>query len=234
MAEDSTQRPVAAAAISDQGAVSDATAVTGPSPGYLAVKRGLDVVLGGLLLLISLPLLLVLGLAVRLDSPGPAFFRQDRVGRGGTVFTIFKLRSMTRHAPAYSYKIPQDDPRITRVGGWLRRTGLDELPQLLNVVRGDMSLIGPRPELPFIVEQCQMWEHSRLSVRPGITGWWQIHHRDDIPLHLNLEYDNFYLANLSPSLDWQIACRTIQVMLKGAAAPAPQPIAEPRTDSQTP
>ena len=116
-------------------------------------------------------------------------------------------------APAYSYKVGINDPRITVVGKWLRVTGLDELPQVWNVLLGDISLIGPRPELPNIVAEHLRWDHPRHSVRPGITGWWQIHHRNDVPLHLNVEYDLYYLQHLSLRLDWQIACSTVRMML---------------------
>jgi lipopolysaccharide/colanic/teichoic acid biosynthesis glycosyltransferase len=183
---------------------------------YPVVKVLLDRVLGTILLLLSLPLIGILAVAVRIDSGGPAIFRQRRVGRTGQLFTIYKLRSMTADAPAYSYKVHIGDKSITRVGRWLRRTGLDELPQLWNVVKGDMSLIGPRPELPFIVDQYENGEHRRLSVRPGITGWWQIHHRNEVPMHLNLEYDFYYLDNLSFQLDFLIARRTMKVMIAGA------------------
>jgi len=122
---------------------------------------------------------------------------------------------MAVEAPSYSYKVAIDDPRITRVGRWLRRSGLDELPQLWNVLRGDMSLIGPRPELPFIVDQYQNGERRRHEIRPGITGWWQIHHRNEVPMHLNLDYDFYYLDNMSLRLDILIAGRTIKIILAG-------------------
>jgi lipopolysaccharide/colanic/teichoic acid biosynthesis glycosyltransferase len=155
-------------------------------------------------------------LSIRVDSKGPAIFRQRRVGRGGRLFTIYKFRTMLVDAPAYSYKVPIDDPHITHVGRWLRRTGLDELPQLWNVVRGDMSLIGPRPELPFIVEQYEDWQRARLAIRPGITGWWQINHRNGTPMHLNLEHDIHYLQNMSMALDCRIALDTIKLMIRSA------------------
>ena len=121
-------------------------------------------------------------------------------------------------APTYSYKVPTSYDRITNIGHWLRRSGLDELPQLFNVIRGEMSLIGPRPEQPFIVQQFQPWQHVRHEVKPGITGWWQIHHRNDVPLHLNLDYDMYYLEHRSFKLDCQIVCRTLWIMLVGATA----------------
>ncbi len=196
----------------------EATAPVRNTGAYLAVKRLVDAVTAGTLLILTAPFMGLLAIAIRADSPGPALFRQERVGMGGRQFTIHKFRSMTKHAPTYSYKVPLDDPRITRVGRWLRRSGLDELPQLWNVLRGDMSLIGPRPELPFIVYQYEDWQQVRHSVRPGITGWWQIHHRNEVPMHLNLHYDFYYLENLSLRLDWAIARQTVKIMAKGMMA----------------
>jgi len=182
---------------------------------YLLIKRILDIAISLGALISAAPLIALCAAAVRVDSPGPAFFLQRRVGRAGKPFTIYKLRSMAVEAPSYSYKVAIDDPRITRVGRWLRRSGLDELPQLWNVLRGDMSLIGPRPELPFIVDQYQNGERRRHEIRPGITGWWQIHHRNEVPMHLNLDYDFYYLDNMSLRLDILIAGRTIKIILAG-------------------
>jgi len=182
---------------------------------YLVIKRILDIAISLGALILAAPLIALCAAAVRLDSPGPAFFLQRRVGKAGKPFTIYKLRSMAVEAPSYSYKVAINDPRITRVGRWLRRSGLDELPQLWNVLRGDMSLIGPRPELPFIVDQYQNGERRRHEIRPGITGWWQIHHRNEVPMHLNLDYDFYYLDNMSLRLDILIARRTIKIMVAG-------------------
>jgi lipopolysaccharide/colanic/teichoic acid biosynthesis glycosyltransferase len=173
----------------------------------------------------------VTALAIRLDSHGPVIFRQQRIGLRGRPFTIFKFRTMSVEAPTYSYKVDMSDLRITRVGRWLRRSGLDELPQLFNVALGEMSLIGPRPEQPFIVQQFKPWQHARHQIKPGITGWWQIHHRNDVPLHLNLDYDMYYLEHQSFRLDCQIAWRTARIMLVGAMTPhskARAPQADPR------
>jgi lipopolysaccharide/colanic/teichoic acid biosynthesis glycosyltransferase len=180
---------------------------------YAAVKPAIDLVVAAVLLLLSLPLMLLIALAVSLDSPGPVLFRQVRVGRGGAPFTIYKFRTMLTAAPAYAHKIPCDDPLVTPVGRWLRKAGLDELPQLVNVLLRDMSLIGPRPEMPFIVAQYQAWQRQREVIRPGITGWWQIHHRNEVPMHLDLEYDLFYLEHFSFWLDCKIAWRTALVLL---------------------
>lgn len=192
------------------------------------LKRTLDVMIASLALLIVSPLLLLVALLIRLDSPGPALFRQTRIGLHGRPFTIFKFRTMT-DAPGeefmlqkgpdgkWRHKIP-DDPRITRVGKWLRRLSIDELPQLLNIVAGHMSLIGPRPELVQIVERYEPWQHRRHNVRPGLTGWWQVSGRSDRPMHENTELDLYYVDNLSPGLDVRIIIRTIGVVLSGLGA----------------
>jgi lipopolysaccharide/colanic/teichoic acid biosynthesis glycosyltransferase len=180
---------------------------------YGAVKPVIELCIAALLLLASLPFMGMIALAIRLDTPGPVFFKQERIGRGGRPFTIYKFRSMVAGAPAYSFKVACSDPRVTRVGRWLRLVGLDELPQLINVVRGEMSLIGPRPEMAFIVKEYDPWQEQRLTVKPGITGWWQIHHRNEVPMHLNLEYDIYYLQHFSFWLDARIVGSTILLML---------------------
>jgi len=195
------------------GASTDAV-ISRRSP-YSAVKPGLDWIVGVLLLLLALPLMMLIAAAIRLDTPGPALFRQQRIGRGGEPFTIYKFRTMVVGAPAYASKIPCSDPRVTRVGRWLRLAGLDELPQLLNVLKGEMSLIGPRPEMAFIVDAYDSWQRRRLSLRPGITGWWQIHHRNEVPMHLNLEFDLYYLEHFSFWLDVRIVGATIGLMAGG-------------------
>ena len=191
-----------------------------PAKSHLLFKRSFDFLVSALLLILLAPVFAAITVLIRADSPGSTIFRQNRIGKDARVFTIYKFRTMVSDAPAYSYKVAIGDARITRVGAWLRRSGLDELPQLWNVLRGDMSLIGPRPELPFIVEQHQGWDHPRFSVRPGITGWWQIHHRNDVPMHLDLEYDNYYLEHLSWALDWMIARTTVGLIVKGVFRPA--------------
>ena len=182
---------------------------------YCRTKDLVDVLLASCLLVLTSPISALIAMAIWLDTPGPVLFRQQRIGFGGHPFTIYKFRTMSVSAPKYSYKVAILDHRITRVGRWLRRSGLDELPQLINVLRGEMSLIGPRPELPFIVEKFEAWQHARHAVKPGITGWWQIHHRNDVPLHLNLDYDIFYIRNMSYKLDALIAWRTIKIMVAG-------------------
>jgi lipopolysaccharide/colanic/teichoic acid biosynthesis glycosyltransferase len=184
----------------DRGCVSERT---GQGPAELLVartgatwyrhgpgKRLFDLAAAAVLLLVATPLLVVLVVLVRLDSPGPAIFRQERVGLRGRRFTIYKLRSLRAGADdgvhrahisrlIHSSEVPllADDPRQTRLGRWLRRTGLDELPQLLNVLSGSMSLVGPRPCLPYELELYEPWQRERLKVRPGLTGYWQVHGR---------------------------------------------------------
>ncbi|HYF52696.1 MAG TPA: sugar transferase [Salinarimonas sp.] len=156
---------------------------------------------------------------IKRDSPGPVFFKQQRVGRDGELFQLWKYRTMKMDAPAYSVApTAEDDPRITRFGRWLRKTSLDELPQLINVLRGEMSMVGPRPEMPFIVEKYQPWERRRLDVKPGLTGLWQVIGRKNLPLALNMQYDFYYIKNQSFLLDLEILFRTIPAVLKGRGA----------------
>lgn len=192
------------------------------------VKRTIDVVVASLVLLLLSLLLVLVAVAVRLDSPGPALYRQKRVGRDGRIFTIYKFRTMVQDAgPAVRYFVSGDgklrhkihnDPRITRVGAVLRRASIDELPQLINILRGDMSLIGPRPELVDIVHTYQPWQHRRHSIRPGLTGWWQVCGRNDRPMEENTELDLYYIDHLSPGLDLKILLRTVKVVLTGRGA----------------
>jgi exopolysaccharide biosynthesis polyprenyl glycosylphosphotransferase len=187
---------------------------------YLIAKRTIDFVLSlGFILLLS-PLVLVLGVAIVWESGMPIVFKQKRVGQAGRQFSLYKFRSMFVDAPKYA-RTPSDpnDPRITRVGRWLRRTSLDELPQLFNVLRGDMSLVGPRPEMPFIVEsEYTELERQRLKAKPGITGVWQISAFRGEPIHANMEYDLFYIDNRSILLDMAIIIKTILSVIRGVGA----------------
>lgn len=192
-------------------------------PGYQSVKRLIDFIAAVMLLPLSAPVLGMAALAISLETRASPFFSQERVGRNGRRFRIYKLRTMRTWASPYSYKLKADDPAITRVGRLLRRAGFDELPQLVNVLRGDMSLIGPRPELPFIVETYEMWQYERLDLRPGITGWWQVHHRNDSPMHLGTEFDLFYIRNCGPALDAKIALLTVVLMATGLLRGFPKP-----------
>lgn len=156
---------------------------------------------------------------IRRDSKGPAFFRHQRVGREGKLFWCYKYRTMkTETDPYCPAPTESDDPRVTRFGRFLRRTSLDELPQLLNVLRGEMSLVGPRPEMPFIVEKYEPWQRRRLDVKPGITGLWQVIGRKNLPLHLNMEYDLYYIKNQSLLLDIEILLKTIPAVFMGRGA----------------
>jgi lipopolysaccharide/colanic/teichoic acid biosynthesis glycosyltransferase len=188
------------------------------------------------LLALAAPLLGVLAVIVRMESPGPAFYRQTRVGRHGRPFAMYKLRTMRsgadaqlheqvqplvggppRRGPQFVYKLP-NDPRITRVGRILRKTSLDELPQFLNVLRGEMSLVGPRPELPEVIVHYETWQLARLALPPGITGWWQINGRSNHPMHLSTEYDLHYLRQASFAFDLVILARTVGAVVRGTGA----------------
>lgn len=194
----------------------------------LCIKRLLDVLVAGVMLLILSPLLIAVAIAIRLDSSGPSLFRQTRIGRGNRSFSIYKFRTMT-HDPRKEFILVKDadgtlrhkvrhDPRVTRAGRWLRRTSIDELPQLLNILMGQMSLVGPRPELPQIVETYEPWQFRRHLVRPGLTGWWQVSGRSDRPMHENTALDIYYVENQSFWLDVRIILLTILVVFKGLGA----------------
>lgn len=183
---------------------------------YLPLKRACDGIFAvGLGLVLLLPCLLV-ALAIRLDSPGPALFTQERIGKDGRPFRIYKFRTMVKDAPNLGPALTQDrDPRITRMGSLLRRTSLDELPQLLNILRGDMSFIGPRPEVPSEVAHYTPEQREVLVVRPGLSGWAQIHGRDDLDIPTKLTFDLDYIQRLSVWLDLYILWRTPGVLLSG-------------------
>ncbi len=160
-----------------------------------------------------------IALAIRRDSPGPVFFKQTRIGLDGKPFQCWKYRTMRTDAAAYAVApTSESDPRVTRFGQWLRKTSLDELPQLVNVLRGEMSMVGPRPEMPFLVEKYAPWERRRLDVKPGVTGLWQVIGRKNLPLHLNMQYDLYYIKNQTFLLDLEILFRTIPAVLKGRGA----------------
>jgi len=194
------------------------------------IKRGIDIVFAGLSILLAAPLLLVITIAIRLETKGPALFLQRRVGENGRLFDMLKFRTMVADAEAHQQEVlaetgdgqvihkRRDDPRVTRVGRLLRRYSLDELPQLINVLRGDMSLVGPRPELPWLVEKYNPWQRKRFAVPQGITGWWQISGRSDKPMHLNTDDDLYYVYNYSLWLDLWILLRTPLAVLKGRGA----------------
>jgi lipopolysaccharide/colanic/teichoic acid biosynthesis glycosyltransferase len=185
-----------------------------------ALKRAFDIALSSLTLLALLPLFVVIAVAIRIDSRGPVFFRQRRIGRRDRDFEIVKFRTMGANAEAVKHELMElneadglfkieNDPRITRVGSFLRRTGLDELPQLLNVIRGDMSLVGPRPLIPDEDRQVEGWARRRLEVPPGMTGHWQVLGSARVPLREMLKIDYLYGANWSLWGDMKILLRTI-------------------------
>jgi exopolysaccharide biosynthesis polyprenyl glycosylphosphotransferase len=193
-------------------------------------KRALDVTFAALGILISSPLMALAALAIKIDSPGSVFFRQTRVGEHGKLFTVYKFRSMRESAeeelgqllafneasgPLFKMK---DDPRRTRVGTFLRITSLDELPQFFNILRGDMSLVGPRPGLPSEVEQYQPWHRQRLEVQPGLSGLWQVSGRSDLTFDEMCLLDIYYIENWSLALDFVIMFRTIPRVLFGSGA----------------
>ena len=193
-------------------------------------KRMFDLAIGGLLTILALPLMGLVALAIKLDSPGPVMFRQQRVGENGRLFTMLKFRSMVDGAEKMQDQVNgldeegnlihkrQGDPRVTRVGGLIRKFSIDELPQLFNVLKGDMSLVGPRPELPWMVEKYEPWQRKRFAVPQGITGWWQVNGRSDRPMHLHTEDDLYYIQNCSMWLDIVILWKTVGVVLRGRGA----------------
>jgi lipopolysaccharide/colanic/teichoic acid biosynthesis glycosyltransferase len=181
------------------------------------IRRTIDVAVSALGLLVTGPLLLVAMVAIRLESRGGAIYRQRRVGLDGRSFEVLKLRTMVDGAEHVGAGLAIDagDARVTRVGALLRRTSIDELPNLLNVLRGEMSLIGPRPTLPVQVEQYTHRQRGRLAVRPGITGWAQVNGRASLPWAERIELDLYYIEHRSPALDLRILARTVAMVLGG-------------------
>lgn len=183
---------------------------------YSFVKRCVDVTFSGLLLLLLSPLLILIILLIRIDSPGPAIFVQKRVGKNGRLFYMYKFRSMYANAPTYGFSPTKcTDPRITKIGRVLRKISLDEIPQLLNVLLGDMSLVGPRPEMPFIVEGYNLQQRQRLQVVPGITGLWQLSADRAFLIHENIQYDLYYIRNRSFFMDMAILVHTVFFAMQG-------------------
>ncbi|MGZ8867711.1 MAG: sugar transferase [Thermoanaerobaculia bacterium] len=197
---------------------------------HLAMKRLLDVSVSMLILALSLPIILIAAIAIRLSSPGSVLFKQERLGLNGRIFTLYKFRTMIEDAhqrreevshlnemngPVFKSKA---DPRITRVGRFLRKFSLDELPQLWNVLKGDMSLVGPRPPIPEEVEAYHRWHRRRLSMKPGLTCLWQVSGRNNVDFDRWMELDLQYIDNWSPALDLKILLRTIPAVLLGKGA----------------
>jgi lipopolysaccharide/colanic/teichoic acid biosynthesis glycosyltransferase len=210
-------------------------AVPAGGPGYDAVKRVLDVVLAGAAVALLSPIWLAIGILIRVTSPGPALYRATVIGKDGRRFTYYKFRSMvagddrhhkewlrdfvTRDAPYRErvYKV-EADPRVTPVGRVLRRLSLDEIPQLINVLRGEMSIVGPRPPIPFEYELYDQGARGRLAVKPGITGLYQVTARSRAPFSRMLALDLEYIERRSLGLDVNIMLRTVGVMLTGRGA----------------
>lgn len=203
---------------------------------WAVAKRGIDLLAAVLLLLLLMPLLALLALLVALDSPGPVLFRQTRQGLRRRPFTVLKFRTMSEGAPAdlhrqYISQLAGEgaapagalnkltaDPRVTRAGRVLRASSLDELPQLINVVRGEMSLVGPRPALDYELEHYRPEHFERFEVRPGITGLWQVSGRNALGFHEMLELDSMYARRQGPLLDAAILARTPVALVRGRAA----------------
>ena len=182
-----------------------------------ALKRALDVALAGFLLLIASPFLALAAAAIKLETRGPAIYRQRRVGRDGVDFDLLKLRTMVSGAEQMGAGLAVDegDPRITRAGALLRRWSLDELPNLVNVVKGDMSIVGPRPTVRSQVDQYTERQRGRLAVPPGITGWAQVSGRAALPWHERIELDLWYIEHWSLRLDLRILARTAKLLFSG-------------------
>lgn len=201
------------------------------------MKRSADVIASVLGLVLLSPAMLLIAVAIRATSMGPALFIQPRLGLGGRTFRMYKFRTMAQGAPdlrhADGTTVTSDhDPRVTRVGRLLRRTSLDELPQLLNVLRGDMSLVGPRPELPDGLPRYRPDHLQRLDVRPGITGWAAVHGRNDLPLHQRRELDVWYVRHLSVCLDIRILFLTLAIVFRGTGVNRDSPPAAQGEDGQ--
>lgn len=204
----------------------DSTEINGPTlssesvktdtESYEYGKRIFDVFVSSALLILLAPLFLLIALLIRMSSPGPALFVQKRAGLNGRLFRMYKFRTMHCHAPRYEYSPRSpNDLRITSLGRLLRRTSLDELPQLLNVLLGQMSLVGPRPEMPFIVRRYNNHERQRLQVIPGITGLWQLSGARNYPIHENLHHDLSYIQHRTMCLDVAILMHTLFFAMRG-------------------
>jgi lipopolysaccharide/colanic/teichoic acid biosynthesis glycosyltransferase len=182
------------------------------------IRRGVDIVASSLALLLSAPALALAALAIRRESPGAVIYRQRRIGLDGRPFEVLKLRTMVPGAEHIGpgLAINENDSRITRVGAFLRRTSLDEVPNLVNVLRGEMSLIGPRPTLPLQVEQYSERQRGRLALKPGITGWAQVNGRASLPWSARIELDLYYIEHRSLALDLKILWRTAALVLGGS------------------
>jgi exopolysaccharide biosynthesis polyprenyl glycosylphosphotransferase len=200
-----------------------------PIGGFL-LKRVLDITVSFIALLLLSPVMLAIAIAIRIDSEGPTFYRAHRIGRKGRTFNCYKFRTMVANADKLREQLSHmnerdsvlfkiaNDPRITRVGRWLRKYSLDELPQFYNVLRGDMSLVGPRPPIAHEVEQYDLSHLRRLNVLPGITGLWQVEARQDPSFDSYISLDTAYVENWSLWLDMKILARTVGVVVAGTGS----------------
>jgi len=202
------------------------------------IKRTFDLIVATVAIVVLAPLWLLIALLIKLDSKGPVFYTQERVGMDGRLFLLYKFRTMKAGSDPEVHKEYQlafiagraeanlgddqrptykllSDPRITRIGKWLRRSSLDEVPQLLNVLMSDMSIVGPRPPIPYEVESYELWHRKRLDMKPGLTGLWQVSGRNTLPFEEMVRLDVFYIENWSLLLDLKIMLRTVVVMLGG-------------------
>jgi len=194
------------------------------------IKRLFDLTLSSVAIIVCAPIMILIAILIKLDSPGPIFFRQRRVGENTQPFEMLKFRTMVQGAEQLSTTVEKmdqhgniihkhrNDPRVTRVGHYLRRLSIDELPQLFNVLLGKMSIVGPRPEMPYMVEKYMHWQYARFTIPQGITGWWQVTGRSDKPMHLNTEDDMYYIKNYSIWLDLMIIWKTFAVVIRGKGA----------------
>jgi lipopolysaccharide/colanic/teichoic acid biosynthesis glycosyltransferase len=197
------------------------------------LPRAADLAIAAVGLVILSPLLIAAAIAIKLESRGPVFYRQRRVGKDGRIFELYKLRTMRRGADPVGVgtAVTADDPRVTRIGRLLRRYSLDELPNLINVLRGEMRIVGPRATLPAQVELYTPRQLRRLDLRPGVTGWAQIHGRAGIPWEERIELDVWYVEHRSLRLDLKILARTPGALLGGAGSVAMDPYAGSSPDS---
>lgn len=187
--------------------------------GYEYAKTIIDFFLSLGIIILTFPFWFLIAVAIKLEAPGPVFFTHQRVGKDEKTFQMYKFRTMYSSVERYAMApVMRDDQRITKVGRLLRKWSLDELPQLLNVLKGEMSIVGPRPEMVFIAQNYQPWERERLRVKPGITGLWQVAGRKDLPLHKHIEYDLYYIKHRSMFLDLAILWKTIPAVLRRKGA----------------
>jgi exopolysaccharide biosynthesis polyprenyl glycosylphosphotransferase len=193
-----------------------------PQLSYPIIKRVMDILLALIGLILTIPILLFFCIAIKLETPGPAFYLQERVGRNGKYFNVIKLRSMGVDAEKKGAQwADKNDPRVTKIGAFIRKTRIDEIPQLVNVLQGDMSMIGPRPERPMFTAQFNEEIPGfvkRLVVKPGVTGWAQVNGGYDITPKEKLQLDLYYIENRSLIIDLKIIFRTVRIVLTGEGA----------------